>query len=776
MENTIEIEIPILLPEVDNQHDQCLNRLQSSMTNHKGVIKAHVKSDDEMARLCVHYDRSMISIDDVQQIAHKAGAKISSQFKHVMIHIEDMDCSDCALTIEHSISRIDGVLFASVSYAGQVIYVEYDSQKTSRRAIERRINHLGYSIPSSKIRTWYNENRGLLFSLIAGTLMVTGWVIENFTNSPSPISLGIYIAAYIFAGQDIAKHAFAALRYRQFDTDLLMLIAALGAAALGKFAEGALLLFLFSLGHALENKALDRTRKAISTLADFSPKTAIVRRVKSEIEVPVDEVLINDIVIIRPDARIPVDGEIKSGISSIDQSPVTGESIPVDKSPGDEVFAGSLNGYGALEVQVSRLAKDSTLAQVIKLVEKAKTQKSPTQLRTEKFLRYFVPSILIFAALLVIVPPFFGAPLTESVVRALTVLVAASPCALALGTPAAVLSGIAQAARNGVLIKGGVHLENLGRLQALALDKTGTITFGKPKVTDIITINSLSKEEILRLAATVESRSSHPLGLAIVHAAQDLELKLPPLEDARSMTGIGIEANISGRSIWVRAPKREGKNNGLSHTVVQQVKSLEQDGKTVVIVGVDHEPIGLIAIEDQIRPGLGDIIALLKKMGLIEIIMLTGDNQYVADSVAKQVGLEDARANLLPEDKLQVITELIKEHKIVGMLGDGVNDAPALAQANVGLAMGGAGTDIALDTADVALMADDLSKLPFTVGLGRATRSIIIQNLVISLGVISILLILTLSGNTNMAGAVFFHEGSTILVVLNALRLLRFQT
>lgn len=776
MENTIEIDIPILLPEVNNKHDQCLNRLQASMINHKGITNAHIKSEEQLALLCVHYDRSLVSIDDVQQIARKAGAKISSRFKHLIISIEGMDCSDCALTIEHSISRIDGVLFASVSYAGEAISVEYDSQKTSRRAIERRIKHLGYSIPSSKIRTWYNENRGLIFSLLAGIFLLIGWLVGNFTNIPLPVSLGFFIAAYIFAGQDIAKHAYAALRYRQFDTDLLMLIAALGAAALGKFAEGALLLFLFSLGHALENKALDRTRKAIRSLADFSPKTAVVRRGKLEIEVPVDEVLIDDIVIIRPGVRIPVDGKIKSGISSVDQSPVTGESIPVDKTPGDEVFAGSLNGDGALEVQVSRLAKDSTLSLVIELVEKAKTQKSPTQLGTEKFLRYFVPAVLIFAALLVIVPPFFGAPITESVVRALTVLVAASPCALALGTPAAVLSGIAQAARNGVLIKGGVHLENLGRLQALALDKTGTITFGKPKVTDIITINSRNKEEILRLAATVESRSSHPLGLAIVHAAQELELQLPASEDTRSVPGIGIEAKISGRSIWVRAPKFEGKNNGLSQTVVEQIKSLEQDGKTVVIVGVGHEPIGLIAIADQIRPGIEGIIALLKKMGLTNIVMLTGDNQYVANSVAKQVGLEDAQANLLPEDKLNVISDLIKEHNIVGMLGDGINDAPALAQATVGLAMGGAGTDIALETADVALMADDLSRLPFTVGLGRATRSIIIQNLVISLGVIGLLLILTFSGNTNMAGAVFFHEGSTIMVVLNALRLLRFHT
>jgi Cd2+/Zn2+-exporting ATPase len=746
------------------------------MLNHKGITYAHVKSDSEQVQLCIHYDKTLISLDKVQQIARRTGATITNRFRHVQLSIEGMDCSDCALTIEHSVSRIDGVLSASVSYTAQIIFVEYDSHKTSQRAIERRIKQLGYSIPSSKLGTWYQENRALLFSLVAGTLLVVGWLSENIFDYPTSITLGLYIAAYVLAGHDIARHAVAALRYGHFDTDLLMIIAALGAAALGQLAEGALLLFLFSLGHSLENKALDHTRKAIHALADFAPKTAMVCRNNSEFEVAVDQVLMDDIVIIRPGIRIPVDGEIKTGASSIDQSPVTGESIPVDKSPGDEVFAGSLNGDGALEVKVTRLAKDSTLARVIELVERAQTQKSPTQLATEKFLRVFVPAVLILSLTLVIVPPLFGVPLSESIVRALTILVAASPCALALGTPAAVLSGIAQAARNGVLIKGGVHLENLGRMQALALDKTGTITIGKPRVTDIITLDSHSKEEILSLAGAVESRSAHPLALAVVQAAQEHDIQLPHPREVSAVPGVGIEATVFGRSIWVRNPKGDRKNYGFSRNVLSQVKTLEQEGKTVILVGADHAPIGIIAIADQIRPGIRKILAELRMLGLQHLVMLTGDNQYVADSIARQVGLEDIRANLLPEDKLTAIENLIDDHEIVGMLGDGVNDAPALAQATIGVAMGGAGTDIALETADVALMADDLSKLPFTVGLGRATRSIIYQNLAIALGVIGILVILTVSGNTNIGGAIVFHEGSTLLVVLNALRLLRYPT
>ena len=776
MENIFEVEIPVLLPDVDNEHDQCLARLERSMLDHKEITNAHIKSHDGKVLLCVHYDRTLISIDEVQQIARKAGTNISARYKHILIPIEGMDCSDCAITIEHSLSHIDGVIAVSVSYPGQLISVEYNSQKTSRKAIERRIRHLGYTTPTSKIHTWYQENREILFSSLAGTFLLIGWLSGYSNNIPTSFSLALYLASYILAGHDIARHALAALRYRRFDTDLLMLVAALGAAALGSFAEGALLLFLFSLGHALEDKALDRTRKAIHALAEFSPKTAIVRRGNSEIELGVDQVQVGDILIIRPSVRIPVDGVIEKGNSSIDQSPITGESIPVDKSPGDDVFSGSLNGNGALDIRASRLAKDSTLARVVDLVEKAKTQKSPTQLGIEKFLHYYVPVVLIFSMLLVIIPLFFGMPISESTLLGLTILVATSPCALALGTPATVLTGITRAARNGVLIKGGIHLENLGRMQALALDKTGTITLGKPKLTDIITLNAKTSDEVLSLAAAIESRSNHPLAMAIVHAADELGLNIPPIEGAYSTAGVGVEAQISGHLIWARDPKWVMKNNGIALSVLEKINTLEQDGKTVVLVGADQEPIGIIGLADQVRPGIGTIIKKLKSLGLKHLVILTGDNQYVASSVAKRIGLKDYQANLLPDDKLNAITDLLEEHQIVGMLGDGINDAPALAQSTVGIAMGGAGTDIALETADIALMADDLSKLPFAVGLGRATRSIIFQNLVISLGVIGILVILTLLGNTNMAGAVIFHEGSTLLVVFNALRLLRYPT
>lgn len=775
MDNTIELEIPVLLPGVEDEQDQCVARLESTVRNHKGIIFAHLEPDQEPVRLCVHYDPILISIDDVRRLAKKTGAKIANRYKHILIPIEGMDCSDCALTIEHSVSRLDGVLTTSVSYTGQVISVEYDSHSTTRKTIERRIRQLGYTVPPNELGVWYNENRKLLFSLMAGLLLVIGWFGENILNFPVPINLGFYLAAYIFAGHDIARHAFAAVRFRQFDTDLLMIIAALGSAALGKYAEGALLLFLFSLGHALEEKALDRTRNAIHDLADFTPITAIILRNGVETKIAVDQLNIGDTVIIHPGTRIPIDGKVSDGHSSIDQSPVTGESIPVDKSPGDVVFAGSLNGEGAIEVLVSRLSKDSTLSRVVEMVEKAQTKKSPTQLAADNFQRVFVPSVLIGALLLTIIPPLFGFPISETFPRALTLLVAASPCALALGTPAAVLSGLAQAARNGVLIKGGVHLENLGRLRAIAFDKTGTITIGEPTVTEVIAFNERSQAEVLGLAASVESRSAHPLALAIVHAANERGLDLFPAKDVKAVTGQGITASVNGMSVWIENPNKNGTNH-LQSRVLNQVKTLERDGKTVILVSIDQTPIGAIAIADKIRPGVGEILADLKHLGMQHLVMLTGDNPFVAAQIAKHVGLEDTRASLLPEDKLVAVNDLLREYETVGMVGDGVNDAPAMAQATVGIAMGGASTDVALESADVALMADDLSRLPFVVGLGRATRAIIYQNLVIALGVITVLVILSITGQADIGAAIIFHEGSTLLVVLNALRLLQFRS
>jgi Cd2+/Zn2+-exporting ATPase len=778
MEQTIDLEIPLLLPGVENEKDECLVRLETSLQNYKGILRAHVERDKSPVDLCLHYDPNLLTLSDVKRLAERAGAQIINRFHHESIPIENMDCSDCSLVIEHSVGRMDGVLSVNVNYPAEKMWIEYDNQKVSRAAIEKRVRALGYQIPLDGLQARLQENRELLFSLLSGSLLLIGWLGGLFLGFPTLLSIGFYVAAYLFGGWDISRHAWHAIKEKHFDTDGLMIVAAIGAAFLGEFAEGALLLFLFSLGHSLEERALDRARRAVRALADLAPKIALVRRDGKEQELPVESLQLDDLVVVRPGVRIPVDGVISNGNSGVDQSSVTGESLPIDKAPGDQVFASTINGEGALEVKVTRLAKDSTLSRVMKMVEEAQAQKSPTQQTVEKFERIFVPSVLILTALIIILPPLFGFPFRESFLRAMTLLVAASPCALALGTPASILAGVAQAARNGVLVKGGAHLENLGRLKAIAFDKTGTVTHGKPEVTDIVAFQESSRKEadVLSLAAGAESRSAHPLAQAVVRAAQTQSVPASVMDEVESLTGRGLRAVTNGKTIWIGNQKLMGEAGvTLSSDVIQKAESLQQSGKTLMWIAEDKIAIGLIALADTLRKEAAGTMQALKKMGVEHTIMLTGDNSRSASAIAVQVGLTDFRADLMPENKLTIIRELVEEYGQVAMIGDGVNDAPALANATVGIAMGGAGTDVALETADVALMGDDLSKLPFAVGLGRATRNIIMQNLFIALGVIAILIIASLTGIVSIGIAVIFHEGSTLIVVANALRLLGYK-
>jgi Cd2+/Zn2+-exporting ATPase len=778
MEKTIELEIPLLLPDVKDEQDECLNRLEASFQNQKGILRAHLEREKSPVDLCLHYDPNLLTLSDVKRLAERAGAQIINRFHHESVPIEGMDCSDCARVIEHSLGRMDGVLSVNVNYPAEKMWVEFDNQKVNLASIEKRVRSLGYEIPVEGLQSWYKENREIVFSLIAGLLVLIGWLGQTFLGLPVIVATMLYITAYIFGGWDISQHAWHAIKEKHFDTDLLMVMAALGAAFLGEFAEGALLLFLFSLGHALEERALDRARAAVRALADLAPKVALVRRDGKEQELPVESLQLDDLVIVRPGVRIPVDGVISNGNSGVDQASVTGESMPVDKAPGDQVFASTVNGEGALEVKVTRLAKDSTLSRVMKMVEEAQAQKSPTQQTVEKFERIFVPAVLIVTGLIIILPPLFGFPFRESFLRAMTLLVAASPCALALGTPASILAGVAQAARNGVLVKGGMHLENLGRLKAIAFDKTGTVTHGKPEVTDIVAFQDSGKKEadVLSIAAGAESRSAHPLAQAVARAAQTKGVPVSVMDEVESLTGRGLRAVTNGTTIWVGNQKlMDEAGVTLAADAIQKAQSLQQTGKTLFWVAENKKAIGLIALADTLRQEAASTMKALKKIGVEHTIMLTGDNVRSASAIAAQVGLTDYRADLMPEDKLIVIRDLVKEYGQVAMIGDGVNDAPALANATVGIAMGGAGTDVALETADVALMGDDLSKLPFAVGLGRATRAIIIQNLFISLGVIALLVITSLTGIVSIGIAIIFHEGSTLVVVANALRLLGYK-
>jgi Cd2+/Zn2+-exporting ATPase len=794
----LQLEIPLLLPDVADEGDSCVTRLQQMLLARRGVSQAHVIQENGVARLCLHYDPALVGLAEVRRAAQQVGAELTDRFHHEWLPVEGMDCADCALVIEHSLRRLDGVLNVSVNYAAGRAWIEYDTRAVKRKVIFERIANLGYQVVVAREESWWQRHWELMLIALAGLFLLIGWAGGTFLGLPRPLAIGFFALAYLAAGYDVSRHALPALFKLHFDTDVLMLLAAIGAAILGEWAEGAFLLFLFGLGHAGEHYAMDRARHAIQALADLAPKTARVRREGRKMEVPVSDLYLGDLVLVREGERIPADGRVVRGQSSVDQSPITGESLPVDKAPGDEVFAGTVNGDGSLELEVTRRAQDTTLSQIMDMVAEAQSQKSPTQRFTERFTRVFVPLVLALDVLVIVVPPLLNLTTwSDSFLRGMVLLVAASPCALVVGTPAAILAGIAQAARNGVLVKGGVHLENLGALDALAFDKTGTITRGQPEVTEVIVADaawsspevdepllagdSMTAEDVLRLAAAVESRSSHPLALAIARAASARELDLPETGDLVAITGRGVRSTLKAQYVLIGNRKLfESEGIAVPGRLEGIIETLEDEGKTAILVygptPAGHVRfLGIIAVADTPRQSAQVALQKLKQLGIYKAVMLTGDNERVAAAIARRVGLTDYRANLLPEQKVEAIKALTAAYGCVAMIGDGVNDAPALAQASVGIAMGGAGTDVALETADVALMADDLSKLPFAVGLSRVTRRVIHQNLAISLGVILLLIATSVTGLFGLALAVALHEGSTLAVVLNALRLLSFK-
>jgi Cd2+/Zn2+-exporting ATPase len=778
-ESTLRIELPILLPEVEDERDQCVDRLRERVTAFKGIERAHIHRADGKISLCLHYDPNLLPLERVQRIAEQAGAQISNRYRHQTMRVTDMDCADCALSIEHILSRQPGIINLSANYAAERIWVEYDTQHLDGSALVERIGALGYHVKEERApKTWLDENWQLLVSGLCGLFLGLAFFGKVWLKLPGPVAVALYLTSYVAGGYDASRHAFHAARNLRFDIDFLMIVAAAGAAILGRWAEGGLLLFLFSLGHALEVYAIGRARRSIEALGEITPRTARVRREGREREVAVEDLVRGDLVVVRPGERIPIDGNVVEGRSGVDQSAITGESIPVEKGEGDGVFAGSVNGGNSLVIAVTKLAEDTTLARVIRMVEEAQAQKSPTQRFADRMSLYFVPAVLLSAVLVMTLPAAMGwLPWKEAALRGITLLVAASPCALAIATPAAVLSGIAQAAHNGVLIKGGVHLENLGSIRAIAFDKTGTITQGRPEVTDLLPVDGVSELQLLEIAAGAESHSRHPISGAIVRAAQSKGLQsLPDAQEMESIPGRGVRAHLGHEIVQVGSARmfRERRGAGIPAELEMQASALERAGKTAILVLAGQRFLGIIAVADRPRGEVRAVLEELRALGIKHLIMLTGDNELVAEGVASAVGLMDYRAGLLPEDKLQAIRALIEEHGKVAMIGDGVNDAPALARSTVGIAMGASGSDMALESADVALMGDELQKLPFAVGLGRQFGRIIRQNLFTSMGVIALLVPAAISGLAGISLAIVLHEGSTLAVVFNALRLLTY--
>ncbi|WP_439152287.1 heavy metal translocating P-type ATPase [Winogradskyella sp.] len=639
----------------------------------------------------------------------------------------------------------------------------------------------------------YENKTELYFAVFCGSFLIFGFLVEKITTDYSWLAFSSYIIAYFFGGYFITIEAAKKITKGGFDIDFLMIAAAAGAAYIGSWAEGALLLFLFSLGHALEHHAMNKAKKSIKALHDLSPKTALVKKNGKIKEIAISQLKLHDVIIVKPNTKIAADGVIISGNSSINQAPITGESMPVDKTCINNtsnlpefknidkkhiVFTGTINGDTSLEILVLKLSGDSTVARLIKMVSDVETQKSPTQRITKKFEKWYVPTVILIVFLLCFAYLVIDESFNTSLYRAITVLVAASPCALAISTPSAVLSGIARAAQRGVLIKGGKALEDLGEITTIAFDKTGTLTEGKPKLTNVIPIDNFKEAEFVKLVLEVENLSNHPLAKAITNDIKK-QYNIEPNNKATNVNAIqgkGITALYNGNKVFIGNSKlMEAAGIKIDEYTLNETQNLLNVGETVMIVAYINKIIGLMSVMDVPRKTAAHTLNQLKKIGIKHMVMLTGDHQNVGDAIAKQIGLSEAKGNLLPEDKVSEIKQLIKHFNKIAMVGDGVNDAPAMALSTVSIAMGAAGSDVALETADVALMSDKIENLPFLIGLSRQSKRTIKQNIIISLGVVALLVPVTILGLTNIGLAVAFHEGSTIVVVLNALRLLRYN-
>ncbi|MEY3026186.1 MAG: hypothetical protein RLZZ238_1083 [Planctomycetota bacterium] len=613
----------------------------------------------------------------------------------------------------------------------------------------------------------------LVWPAIAGVGLLGGYLLAHAGLLPAAYAL--YALAYLAGGWEATRDGVRQLLRLRLDIDFLMVVAAIGAALVGEFAEGALLLFLFSLGHGLEHLAMSRARSAVTALAQIAPKQARLRHADgSESQVPVEQLAVGDFILVRPGERIAADGEVSEGRSAVDQSPITGESMPVDKEPGAGVFAGTLNGDGALVVRVTQLAGESLVAQMVRLVAEAQASKSTAERAAERFTRVYAPCVIGATVLAVVVPPLAGwLDWDQAFRRAMSMLIGASPCALAISTPAAVLAGLARAARGGVLVKGGAHLENLGLLRSIAVDKTGTITRGRPEVSELRTMPGVSEEELLAVAASVESTSDHPIARAVVDAARARGIQVPAPKDSKAVKGKGVEAIVDGtRAAVGRMTLFAGDGAlGAAEDAAGFARAIEAQAMTAMVVVHGARTLGALGVSDRTRDEAKGAIDALRALGC-EVVMLTGDNEATARHIAGEVGIARVEAGLMPEQKIGFVRELVDRDGAAGMVGDGVNDAPALAAATVGIAMGHGGTDVALEAADVALMSDDLTRLPFAIELGRATRTMIRQNVIFSMGVVVALIPLTLLGVIPMSVAVICHEGSTVLVALHGLRLL----
>lgn len=712
--------------------------------------------------------------------------------------VEGMDCASCAAKIEKAVGRMPGVSDVKVTFATETLTVDADPALVRAEAIEKQVDDLGFQATSiissrpnaadarqgspsrhghdhldhhpdaSSERRWWQGSKVQL-TLLAGALVGVAYAVSLVIPDKAT---WVFIAATVIAAFPIARRAVAAAKTgTPFSIETLMVIAAAGAIVIGAAEEAAVVVFLFLIGELLEGYAASRARAGIRALADIVPKTALVEEGGAVREVDMATLAIGQRVRIRPGDRIAADGRIVAGASQVDEAPITGESVPKPKGEGDAVFAGSINGDGVLSIVVERTAADNTIARIIRLVEEAQEAKAPTERFIDRFSAWYTPSVVVVAALVAVVPPLLlGGAWADWVYRALALLLIACPCALVISTPAAIAAGLSAGARRGLLLKGGAVLESADKVQVVAFDKTGTLTEGRPKVTDIVGASGTAPE-VLALAAALETGSSHPIAHAIVERAAADSVAIPAAEAARAIGGQGVEGVVSGRRLFLGAPRFISGRAIVPSDLATKIEKLEEDGKTIAVLVADGRVLGLLAVRDEPRADAREGLAKLKSLG-IEALILTGDNRRTAQAIAERLGGVDYRAELMPEDKLRIVGELRQAGRSVGQVGDGINDAPALAAADIGIAMG-SGTDVALETADAAILNSNVTDVSRLVLLSRQTMAVIHQNIIVALGLKGVFMITTIVGLTGLWPAILADTGATVLVTINALRLLR---
>ena len=814
-------------PEMDCP--SCAGKVENSVRKLDGIDA--IDPQVTTGTLSVAYEGDRTTPDAIAERVEKAGYTVENQGEMtVTFTAPEMDCPSCAGKIENALDDLSGLSSYDTQPTTGKVIATYDASSVSPPDIVAAIESAGYEVtdstathsdatngPTDERESVWTSSRAIK-TWISGGFVALGLLFEFFLTGQNILLAEIvgrelfvadvfFLVAVGVAGQVIFRNGYYSALNRNLDIDLLMSIAISGAiiASLvfgeSLYFEAATLAFLFSVAELLERYSMDRARNSLRELMDLSPDEATVKRDGEEVTIPVDDVAIGDIVVVRPGEKIPMDGAVLNGESAVNQAPITGESVPVDKTPGDEVYAGTINEEGYLEIEVTSEASDNTLSRIVEMVEDAQANKTEREQFVERFSSYYTPVVVGFAVLVAVAPPLLlGGSWPTYIVYGLTLLVLACPCAFVISTPVSVVSGITSAAKNGVLIKGGNHLEAMGAVEAIAMDKTGTITKGELTVTDVVPLNDNSEEDVLRCARGLESRSEHPIGEAIVDHAEESDAGLPTVDAFESITGKGVEADLDGEKHYAGKPglfeqlgfdlkhvhattdggvvttksRQMCERNNCVDLLEEAVPKLQSEGKTVVLVGTEDELEGVIAVADEVRPAAKQAIQRLHELGVEHIIMLTGDNRRTARAIADEVGVDEFRAELLPDEKVEAINELDDQYDGVAMIGDGVNDAPALATATVGVAMGAAGTDTALETADIALMSDDLSKLPYLYELSHDANAVIRQNIWVSLGAKGLLAIGVPFGLVPIWAAVLIGDaGMTLGVTGNALRLSR---